>query len=118
MFEVSGKVQEVDDYSTTLQAVRSSLCLECDKTLEEDCYPADINIAMARLQFNLDAVMTWASNCGLVPNPDKCKYMIFGCPQRMGFVLPPVIGLTVNSVILEQVQQFKYLGVWLDSQLN
>lgn len=48
-------------------------------------------------------------------NIDKTKYMMFRSPRKL---LPSVPNLVMGSVIIERVNSFKYLGVYLDSTLS
>lgn len=89
-----------------------------DKTFEIGTSISDIVNAVQTMQTNLDAVMTWAQNCGLCPNPSKCKIMVFGTAQNLRSLNPASLIIKIENTTLERVKEFKYLGIWLDAELN
>ena len=67
------------------------------------------------LQTDIDKLCNWTDNNLLKFNSRKCKYMIISRK-----IQPPLPGtpLTVNGSLLEKVESYKYLGVWLTSSLS
>lgn len=62
---------------------------------------------------DLHIVTSYLENNLLALNLQKTKTMLFGAKDTQGH---PV--LTINGVVIEEVDQFKYLGVLIDSQLK
>ena len=69
--------------------------------------PADYSL----VQQDIDDICTWTTNNLLKFNLNKCKYMVRSPHQ-------PVTPLTVDNLPIEQVQSYRYLGVWLTSTLT
>ena len=73
------------------------------------CVDADLVTATANIQLAIDRFFQWTREWGLSLNQTKTKAMMFTKKR----ITP--ISLTVNNVIIEYVQQHKFLGVVLDS---
>jgi len=61
------------------------------------------------LQRDTDAIHECIKTCHLSLNPSKCKYLI--ASRRRQPHLPPT-GLVIGNDTLEQVDCYRYLGVW------
>ena len=68
----------------------------------------------AFLQNDVTKLCSWTNDNLLDFNAIKCKYMLIS--KRREPILPVV--LTVNSSPLERVDAYKYLGVWITSDLT
>ena len=66
------------------------------------------------LQTDIDKLCSWTDNNLLKFSSRKCKYMIV--LRKIRPTLPDT-PLTVNGSLLEKVESYKYLGVWLTSSL-
>ncbi len=69
-----------------------------------------------KLNRTLDILSTWFASNKLSLNLSKCKFMTFGTRvqlERIGN-----IDIKSGDAALEHVNKFKYLGIWLDSNLN
>ena len=64
----------------------------------------------------LDKVAKWFDANKLTLNVDKTKFMIFGTKRILDKFTN--VRLTFNNNIIERVDEFKYLGVKLDSNLS
>ena len=64
------------------------------------------------LQHSVDDLVSWSQKWGMVLNVSKTKVMLFGDVED------DVIELKMYGADIEQVDKVKYLGVWLDHQLN
>ena len=69
-----------------------------------------------QLKSCLSKVADWFKANKLTLNVDKTKFMIFGTSRTLGKFHD--IQLTYNNNIIERVDEFKYLGVKLDSNLS
>ena len=67
------------------------------------------------LQEDIDAISLWTSTNYLSLNPSKCKYMIISRKRQPPI---PVTNLKVNCSDIERVSTFRYLGVWISSDLS
>ena len=72
----------------------------------------DEKIIAERIQNDLKALEDWAARNTLAFNPDKTKVMIFS--RKRNTQKPDI---TMNGKKLEYVEEFKYLGVNIDSKL-
>ena len=70
-----------------------------------------------RINSELNKIFNWFCINKLSINPDKTKYMIFKNRQRnlSNIALP---NLKLNNKIIERVQEFLYLGIFLDENLT
>ncbi len=68
-----------------------------------------------KLQQDLDNIMNWLCVNRLSLNVGKTKSLIFSTRQYRGST---VLELNVGGEMLEQVDLYKYLGVFLDRNLN
>ena len=66
------------------------------------------------LQADIDAIQDCISTYYLM-NPHKCKYLI--CSRKIHPHLPPS-GLLLGGITLEQVESYRYLGVFVSSRLT
>ncbi|XP_055390213.1 uncharacterized protein LOC129619144 [Condylostylus longicornis] len=64
-----------------------------------------------KINENLAKLVVWIQNHKLTLNIKKTKYMIIS-PTA------PPLKIVISDEILEQVENFKYLGLWIDSALN
>ena len=67
------------------------------------------------VQQDIDDICTWTTNILLKFNSNKCKFMVI---SRKRSPHQPVTPLTVDNLPIEQVQSYRYLGVWLTSTLT
>ena len=67
------------------------------------------------LQNDIDSLYLWSSDSLLDFNVIKCKYMIISRKKRPNL---PSCNLKLNNIPLEEVDEYKYLGVWLTSDLS
>ena len=65
------------------------------------------------LNHDLVNVTKWLDNNKLSLNVSKTKSMIIGTNQRLAKTTP--LALKIDNQTIEQVQTFKYLGLWIDS---
>ena len=68
-----------------------------------------------KLQADLNRVEHWLSTNKLTLNVKKTKSMIFHSAYFTGNT---VVDLNLGGESIEQVQLFKYLGIWLDPKLS
>ena len=73
-------------------------------------------LAIEKLQEDLDRVITWCNLNRLTPNVDKTKFMWFTSYQKLDNTLDKPVN--INNVPLGKVEDYKYLGIWLDSTLT
>lgn len=77
---------------------------------------ASISELSKALEQELDAVFNWISKNNMVLNLSKTKSMLIGSKQRLHN--SPCLPLTMKGSKLEQVNQFKLLGVTVDHHLS
>ena len=65
------------------------------------------------LQSDVDIVCLWVEDAGLRLNVRKTKSMLVGRKRQR-----PTLSLQVSGSAIEQVSSFRYLGVWLSSDLS
>ena len=74
---------------------------------------ADIEVTLTE---EIMHVKAWLDSNKLTLNTSKTKTMLFGSSQRLK--LNSVLQIRIQGDLVEQVFDFKYLGVWLDSKLK
>ena len=70
------------------------------------------------LQSHIDNLTSWTEQNFLQFNADKCKYMVISRKRQTNHSLESQPPLQVNGVTLERVDNYKYLGVWITSNLS
>ena len=76
----------------------------------------DFQRSVSYLQEDMNLLNMWCLDNGIMANTDKTKVMIFGNPTVLTKL--PQFDITMNSVSLQVVSAYKYLGITLDSQLS
>ena len=66
------------------------------------------------LQQDINAIAMWIADNHLQFNTSKCKYMTIS--RKRAKELPPTINL--NSIPLDRVTEFKYLGILITADLS
>ena len=69
-----------------------------------------------KLNSNLENLDIWFADNKLSLTLGKCKYMIFGTRHQVDII--GKIEFKYGNTVLERVEDFKYLGVCLDSHLT
>ncbi len=77
---------------------------------------ANIEIIQHKLQSDLNNIQNWLLSNKLCLNVKKCKVLKICTPQHRTRNDPLYISL--NNEQLEEVNEYKYLGFWLDSTLS
>ena len=70
------------------------------------------------LQSDIDSLTSWTEQNFLCFNADKCKYMVISRKRQINLSLESQPPLQINSVTMERVDNYKYLGVWITSNLS
>ena len=73
-------------------------------------------LAQRNVQMDLDQLDTWCDDNSMTINVKKTQSMWFTSLQRLGTV--PKLELYLDGQCLEEVREYKYLGVPIDSSLN
>ena len=76
----------------------------------------DPYIIKQRLEDDLTQAYQWLNKNRLHLNIGKTKFMMFGTHKRLHKT--ENVSIELNNTELENVQQYKYLGVWLDPHLS
>ncbi len=76
----------------------------------------DLNVIKLLLESDLDNATIWLKENKLHLNVSKTKWTLFSTQKRLHGVRYPSV--TVNGQELERVNQYKYLGVFLDKCLD
>ena len=102
----------IDDVSGLVLSAGSTLNLYADDMLlyKPVGRPEDVN----HLQIDIDHIRVWVSNNHLALNSDKCKVMMIS--RKRNPVPPPQFIL--QDTLLKQVEDYRYLGVLLTSDLS
>ena len=78
------------------------------------CTPEDFTM----LQSDIHSLTSWTEQNFLRFNADKCKYMVISRKRQINLSLESQPPLQINSVTMERVDSYKYLGVWITSNLS
>ena len=68
------------------------------------------------LNTDLLTLKTWLEKHKLRLNTKKNKCMVFGTKQKLSNISNT--NVTLNDEVIEKVNSFKYLGVWLEEHLD
>ena len=74
----------------------------------------NLDLAMKRIQEDLNNLLKWCTHNDIHINPTKTKYVIFSTQE----VQDPRAKLKVRDMQIERVNKFSYLGVILDQHLS
>lgn len=66
------------------------------------------------MSYDLQQIMQYLENNLLALNLQKTKMMLFGKRDTPGATME----LVINGAVIEEVESFKYLGVWIDNRLK
>ena len=95
----------------------SSYKLYADDTVLYSKYTQEDDATLfTHLQSDLDSVASWCTKNAIMMNVKKTKSMIFGTRHRLNRI--PQAVFNVRNRQLESVSCYKYLGTFLDSELN
>ena len=75
----------------------------------------DSHSDFAALQDDVDRLSVWTDDNHLKFNASKCKFMVISRKRTPALPSAPVV---LNNSPLEQVDSYKYLGVWITSTLT
>ena len=73
---------------------------------------------LAMLHSDIDSLTSWTEQNFLQFNADKCKYMVISRKRQTNLSLESQPPLQINGVTMERVENYKYLGVWITSNLS
>ena len=101
------------DYISRVSILSGSLTVYADYLVlyHPVCNSSDFRL----LQQDIDNTSSWTSINHLTLNSAKCKYMVISRKRQPP---TPTDTLLVNHSQLEKVTTFKYLGVWISSDLS
>ena len=110
----------VNDFSDSLEASVTSHQYADDTTIYAHSKPANIKQCEDQLQYALDQLSTWSSECNLHLNPDKTKVMLFSTQQlaRVHKLDEYPINLHTNGAKLERIKTTRLLGPEIDENLK
>lgn len=99
------------------------LCSDCQIHLYADdtvVYTSsyDISKIQTSLQFDFNLIQTWFSSNLLLLNKNKSYSMLFATRSALHKQNNSLHVKFVDGTPLKNVEEFKYLGLWLDSQLT
>ena len=101
----------MDGVSSVISDKASAILYADDMTLYRPIYtPHDYEL----LQRDINAISRWISDLCMQFYVQKCKYMVF---SRKRSSVPSLCGLSIDDLPLEKVEVYKYLGVYLTSDL-
>ena len=75
----------------------------------------NLKFLKAKLQSDLNNLAFWLLKYKLALNVNKTKSMLF-CPKTT--IIFEYIDLCMHSQVIENVEKFKFLGIWLDHHLE
>ena len=102
----------IDDITSTSFSEGSTLNLFADDMLLYKIIKSQQDLD--QLQSDVNRIQDWVSFNHLTFNPTKCKSMFIS--RKRNSIQP--LSLHLNGVPLEQVESFKYLGVFLSSDMS
>lgn len=99
------------------------ICGDCQTLLYADdtvIYTSkrDICSIQSSLQTDFDIVQKWFLNNGLILNKLKSHSMLFSINSGQHTQANSLMVKFLDGTVMESVDEFKYLGLWLDSHLS
>ena len=76
----------------------------------------DVVDVQTTLSRDFNSIANWLESNKLTLNVKKTKCMVFGTPAMLAG--SPELAITLDGEVVEQVPDFKYLGITLDSELK
>ena len=76
----------------------------------------DVDEIVSKLENCFQKICNWCDENSMIVNFSKTKYMIFSKQSNASCI--PSKNLIVNNNVIERVEMFKYLGLFLDPQLS
>lgn len=74
------------------------------------------NEAQTKINYDLNEIKNWTLQNSLVLNPNKSKTIIVGTPNKLRAITN--FQLSIDNVIIEQVERVKNLGLTVDNHLK
>ena len=87
-----------------------------DTAIFSNCH--SVKLAQSRMQASLKALEQWCSVNGIYINVKKTKYMLFGSKVALAKYKDTEIKLKIGKETISRANNYCYLGVILDEQLN
>ena len=87
-----------------------------DTVLYSKCTGESNDVLHTSLQNDLNAVFKWCNKNAIMMNVKKTQSMVFGTRQRLAEL--GQFNFSIDNRQLETVPSYKYLGTYLDSELN
>ena len=105
----------INDLGSVLKHSKYKLYAD-DTVLYSDCTGEDHDTLSLNIQSDLDLVATWCKTNAIMMNVKKTKTMMFGTRHKLSLI--DGMHLHVDGRLLECVPFYKYLGTFVDSELN
>jgi hypothetical protein len=86
-----------------------------DTTLIAPSNPDELDLAISKLEEDINRVVGWLTNSRLLVNDDKTELMLVGRKQQFARLNPTV---RINGQPIKRVESMKILGVLIDCHLN
>jgi Reverse transcriptase (RNA-dependent DNA polymerase) len=71
-----------------------------------------------QMEYDLKVLDIWLSYHYLKMNVSKTNYVLFTGRTRLEFFTQQALNIRLNGNLIERVESFKYLGFWIDEELN
>lgn len=79
---------------------------------------ADITNLKSKIEYDLNVLDIWFSNHFLKMNTNKTNYVLFHGKTKLDYFTSPSLRINLNGKLIQRVDSFKYLGFWIDEELN
>ena len=103
----------INDFKMQITYCKLHMYADDTVLLYDSTEPEDIK---EKLESYLMNASIWFTKNKLHLNVKKCKFMLFGTSQKTEQVQLPDI--MIENEKLEHVENYKYLGLWMDTNLN
>jgi hypothetical protein len=78
----------------------------------------DMATLKAQMEYDLNIIKIWLDNHYLAMNAKKTKYILFHGRAKFENFTQQSMQITLDGEIIERVQEFQYLGIWIDEELK
>jgi hypothetical protein len=78
----------------------------------------DLQTLKINMEYDLKIIDIWLNNHYLSMNTKKTQFVLFHGRTRLDFFTTNALKINLNGEIVERVEAFKYLGLWIDEELK
>ena len=79
---------------------------------------SDSSQLKVKMEYDLKVLDIWFSNHYLKMNTSKTNYILFEGKTKLDYFTQNALNIKLNNQVISRVENFKYLGFWIDEELT